>query len=169
MKSIRIISVLLILIMICCPLMACEEGDGSDIDVPERDFYEVTVSFQIKDQSGRTVVEALNYKYKGHAEPTMLNVVEAYLSVVQNWVCKIDKTNTLTQVGGMKADKKNGEYWGFVTNIDEDKDGNLFLKENPAINLSLEQINKNLSDGKMSETKVIDGAEFTLILCGAGE
>jgi hypothetical protein len=31
----------------------------------------------------------------------------------------------------------------------------------------MEQINKNLSDGKMSETKVIDGAEFTLILCAA--
>ena len=167
MKAIRIISMLLVLATLGCMFVACDEGDGSDISVPERDFYELTVSFQIKDSTGRTVVEAIDYKYKGHAEPTVLNIVEAYLSVVQNWVCKIDKTNTLTQVGGMKADKKNGEYWGFVTNVGEDGDGNLFLKQTSAINLSIEQINKNLSDGKMSETKVIDGAQFTIILCAA--
>ena len=164
MKAIRIISLLLILATLCCPLVACDEGDGSDLSVPERDFYELTVSFQIKDSTGRTVIEAIDYKYKGHAEPTVLNIVETYLSVVQNWVCKIDKTNTLTQVGGMKADKKNGEYWGFVTNVVADEEGKLSLKETSAINLNMDQINRNLSDGKMSETKVIDGAEFTLIL-----
>jgi hypothetical protein len=45
-----------------------------------------------------------------------------------------------------------------------DYEGKLSLKETSAINLNMDQINRNLSDGKMSETKVIDGAEFTLIL-----
>ena len=166
MKAIRFISILLILATVCCPLVACDQGDATDIDLPERDFYEVTVSFQIKDKTGRTVIEAIDYKYKSHAEPTVLNVVDTYLAVVQDWVCKIDKTNTLTQIGGMKANKNNGEYWGFVTNVETDSEGNLALNGKTAINLSLEQINRNLSDGKMCDAKVIDGAEFTLILKG---
>ena len=163
MRLAKILSLVLVMAMLCCSFIACEggsEGEDLDIDLPERDFYTVTVSFQIKDPTGKTVIEALDYKYKGHDEPTIINVVETYLNVVADWTCKIDKTNTLMQIGGMKANKNNGEYWGFVM-CKRDADGNI---KSGALNLSLEQIKKNLNDGKMGDTLVQNGDEFTLIL-----
>ena len=160
---IRIIAVIIAISALSCLFVACDDKDEDlDIDLPERELYEVTVSFQIKDSTGKTVIEANDYTYKGHTKPTILTVVDNYLSVVADWTCKIDKNNTITQIGGMKAGK--GDYWGFVTNVVVDDDKNVTLKESSAINLSMEQINKYKSDGKMSETPVIDGAEFTLIL-----
>ena len=152
MKFAKILSVVMVLALLCCTFIACDDsGDGEDIDIdlPEREFYNITVSFQIKDATGKTQIEAIDYNYKGHAEPTILNILETYLSVVQDWTCKIDKTNSITQIGGMKANKNDGEYWGFV---------------NGAINLSKEDIKDDLSEGKMSETIIEDGGIFTVML-----
>lgn len=157
MKFIKILSVILVVTLICCAFIACEkEGDGDDIDIdlPERDFYNITVSFQIKDATGKTQIEAIDYNYKGHSEPTMLNILNTYLSVVEDWTCKIDKTNSITQIGGMKANKNNGEYWGFV---------------NGSMNLSKDDIMDDLSDGKMSETLIEDGGVFTVMLIASEE
>ena len=160
MKTVRIITFILALAMMCCMFVACNEEDVGDVVLPERDFYEVTVSFQIKSADGKTQIEALDYTYKGHAEPTMLTVINSYLTIVEEWTCKIDKTNTLVQIGGMKASKKDGEYWGFVM-CKRNSDGSI---KNGALNLSMDYINKNLSDGKMGETMVQNGDEFTVIL-----
>ena len=190
MKIIKLLSFVLVLSMISCVFLACDgSGSGSsDIEVPERELYTVTVSFQIKDPTGKTQVEAINYTYRGHAEPTILNILDTYLSVEAGWVCKIDKTNTITQIGGMKANKNNGDYWGFVSNVSgqlteelktkragddgkapesltaEEIASCFTLKDKEAINLSLEQIKKSLSDGAMKDAFLIDGAEFTVIL-----
>ncbi len=154
MKTVKIISIFLILAMLSCTFIACESGDDMDINLPEQDsFYELTVSFQIKDSTGKTQIEARDYVYKSHAEPTVLNIVDTYLAVVQDWTCKIDKNNTITQIGGMKINKSNGDYWGFV----ED-----------AIDLSKDQILKDLSNDSMSSTIVEDGGKFTVMLI-AGE
>lgn len=150
MKFAKIIALILALSTLCCMFIACEEGEDVEIDLPERDFYDLTVSFQIKDSTGKTIIDAQDYNYKSHAEPTMLNVIDTYLSVVANWTCKIDKNNTLTQVGGVKANKNNADYWGYV---------------NGAIDLSKEQILDDLDDGmKMSDVIVEDGGKFTIML-----
>ena len=166
MKFAKILSLVLVMAMLCCSFIACEsgnEGEDLDIDLPERDFYVVTVSFQIKDPTGKTVIEAIDYEYKGHAEPTIINVVENYLAVVADWTCKIDKSGKLTQIGGMKAGKY--DYWGFVTNVTKnEKTGEITLKDVSAMNLSLEQIKKQAAEGTINDTMLIDGAEFTLIL-----
>ena len=160
MKIMRVVSLVLAMAALCCVFIGCDTSDGSDVTLPERDFYDIKVSFQIKSADGKTVINAVDYNYKGHAEPTVLSVIKQYLTVVEEWTCKVDKTNTLTQIGGMKVDKKNGEYWGFVM-CKRDDQGNM---TSGALNLSLEQIKKNLSDGKMGETAVQDGDEFTIIL-----
>ena len=165
MKTIiRILAAIMAITALSCIFVACDNGDtDEDIDLPEREFYEVTVSFQIKGADGVTVIEAIDYTYKGHSKPTIVNVVNNYLSVVADWTCKIDKNNTITQIGGMKANNKDN-YFGFVTNVVVDDNGNVSLGNMPAINLSLDQINRNKSDKKMSDTPVINGAEFTIIL-----
>ena len=166
MKFVKILSLILVMAMLSCSFIACDssdKGEELDIDLPERDFYTVTVSFQIKDSTGKTAIEAIDYKYKGHSEPTIINVVENYLNVVADWTCKIDKNGKLTQIGGMKAGKY--DYWGFVTNVTKnEKTGELSLKDVSALNLSLEQIKKQAAEGTINDTMLIDGAEFTLIL-----
>ncbi len=169
MKKSKILSLILILAMLSCTFIACDSGSSdSGIDIPERDLYTVKVAFQIKDSTGKTVIDVPEYTYKGHAEPTILNVLDTYLSVVEDWTCKIDKTNTITQIGGMKANKNNGDYWGFVTNtsVVENEDGtrDVVLKDMSAINLSMEEIQKRKSDGSMNKALLTDGAEFTVIL-----
>ena len=160
MKAFKIISFVLALAMLCCMFVACNQEEEGDVILPDREFYKVTVSFQIKSADGVTQIEALDYTYKGHAEPTMLTVINSYLTIVEEWTCKIDKTNTLVQIGGMKASKKDGEYWGFVM-CKRDDAGNI---KSGALNLSIDYIKKNLSDGKMGDTMVSDGDEFTVIL-----
>ncbi len=191
MKILKLLSLVLLLSMITCVFFSCDaDNSDADIDIPERDIYTVKVSFQIKDPTGKTVIEAIDYTYKGHAEPTILNVLDTYLAVEADWVCKIDKTNTITQIGGMKANKNNGDVWGYVSNVsgqltdelkskrngDEEKKiapealtaeeiASCFkLKETPAIGLSLEQIKKSQGEGSLRDAFLIDGAQFTVIL-----
>ena len=192
MKILKILSFVLVLSMITCVFFSCDAGNAGDADVaiPERDLYTVTVSFQIKDSTGKTVIEAIDYTYKGHAEPTILNVLDTYLAVEEDWVCKIDKNNTITQIGGMKANKNNGDYWGYVSNVkgeltdelkakrngDEEKNvapealtveeiaSCYTIKDMQAIGLSLEQIKKNQSEGALKDAFLLDGAQFTVIL-----
>ena len=55
MKFIRIISVILIAASFCCALISCNGGSGKMADLPERPFYDMTVSFQVK-QSLRQLI-----------------------------------------------------------------------------------------------------------------
>ena len=155
MKFTKLLSIFLAISMLACMFVACDNGgnlsDDDAPDLPEREFYDITVSFQIKNANGETdeKLNVENYNYKSHAEPTILNIVDHYLAVVAEYTCKIDENGTLIQVGGMKADKKKNDFWGFV----EGK-----------INLSKAEVMSNLSDGKMSNTLVEDGGSFTIML-----
>ena len=139
--------------MLACMFVACDMGgstsDEDAPDLPEREFYDITVSFQIKNAEGDTEINAENYNYKSHAEPTGLNIVDHYLAVVAEYTCKIDDQGTLIQVGGMKADKGNADFWGFVVG---------------KINLSKAEVMSNLSEGKMANTLIEDGGSFTIML-----
>lgn len=156
MKFLRIISVLLIIAALCCSFISCSNGDGEEAPLPERPFYDMTVSFQIKDSKGKTIVEASDYNYKGHEDPTILNIITDYLYIVEEFRYTIDKNNVLQQVGGTKA--KSGQYWGFMDGIDHDVQ---------AI-LASEKLQKSyLIDKKMSEYLIEDGGEFTVVLVSA--
>ncbi len=178
MKFVKGLSLILALLVLCSVFYACDEpSEDIDVNLPEREFYEVKVSFQIKDSTGKTVIEALDYNYKGHAEPTILNVLDTYLAIEKDWVCKIKddgERKQITQIGGMKVDAKDGEYWGIVTNLTtaKDEEGNEIpaLKKNAegntisALNLSLEEINKQMNDEvSMDKALLVEGAEFTVI------
>lgn len=151
MKFIRIISVLLIAATLCCSFISCNNGKNVEAELPEREFYDMTVSFQIKNSSGKTLVEAIDYNYKGHEEPTILNIITDYLYIVAEFRYTIDKNNTLQQVGGTKA--RAGEYWGFTEGIDHD----------------IQTIFSTLIDKKMSEYIIKDGGEFTVVLVPASK
>lgn len=152
MRSIRIVSVILILAALCCSFISCGIGD-EDIVLPTRDFYDMTVSFQIMDGNGRKLFDAKDYNYKGHEEPTILNIISDYLTIVEESRCTIDKNNTLQQIGGVKA--KSGQYWAFMEGIDQDVQA---ILQNSGLQ------SKHLIDQKMSEYMISDGGEFTIVL-----
>ena len=118
----------------------------------------MTVSFQIKNSSGKTIVEAVDYNYKGHEEPTILNIISDYLYIVAEYRCTIDKNNVLQQVGGVKA--RSGDYWGFMEGVDHDVQA---ILANPSLQT------KYLIDKKMSEYIIEDGGKFTVVLVPASK
>ena len=114
MKTVRLVSVILVLAMLCCSFIACSTTE-EDVELPERPFYNMTVSFQIKNDSGKTIVDAEKYNYKGHEDPTILNIVTDYLAIEANFKYTVDENNILTKIGGTKAGKN--EYWSFTMNV----------------------------------------------------
>ncbi len=158
MKFIRIISVILIATALCCSFISCNNGAGKMAELPERPFYDMTVSFQIKNSEGKTIVEAVDYNYKGHEDPTILNIITDYLYIIEEFRYTIDKNNVLQQVGGTKA--RSGDYWGFMDGIDHDVQ---------AILANSRLQDRHLIDAKMSEYLIEDGDEFTVVLVPASK
>jgi len=146
MKTVRLVSVILMLAMLCCSIIACDSGD-KEVELPERPFYDMKVSFQIKNDSGKTIVDAENYNYKGHEDPTILNIVTDYLAIEADFKYTVDENNIITKIGGTKAGKN--EYWSFTMK---------------GVGLDMQTILDNLVDKQMSEYLVEDGAEFTVVL-----
>ena len=155
MKAMRLVSLILIVATLCSCFIACKQGDASDIELPERPFYDMTVSFQIKDSKGKTIIDAVDYNYKGHEDPTILNIISDYLVIVADYKCTIDKNNTLVAVGGIKASVSKGEYWAFMKGTGHDVQAILADKD-------LQK--KNFIDQSMSGYLVEDGAKFTVVL-----
>ena len=155
MKSIRLISLFLVLVILGCSLMACDTDNWEDIELPERPFYDMTFSFQIKDDTGKNIVNAENYNYKGHEDPTILNVITDYVEIEAEFKWVVDNNNILVSIGKFKADSKDGDYWAFMEGTGHDVQAILADE-------SLQK--KNFIDGKMSEYLLEDGDSFTIVL-----
>ena len=155
MKSIRLISLFLVLLVLGCTLIACDTDNYEDIELPERPFYDMTVSFQIKDATGKTIFDAVNYNYKGHEDPTILNIISDYVVIEADYRFSTDKNNTLVSIGGYKANTSKGEYWAFMKGTGHDVQA---ILANPSLQ------EKNFIDGKMSDYLIKDGESFTVVL-----
>ena len=155
MKSIRLISLFLVLLVLGCTLIACDTDNWQDIELPEREFHNITVSFQIKDETGRNIIDAPNYNYTGHEEPTILNIITDYLAIEVDYKYTVDKNNILVSIGNKKADTSKGQYWAFMNGVGHDVQ---------AILADSKQQDKYFIDGKMSEYLVEDGDSFTVVL-----
>ena len=155
MKSIRLISLFLVFVILGCSIIACDTDNWADIQLPERPWYDMTFSFQIKDNTGRNIFDVENYNYKGHEDPTILNVITDYIEIEANYKCSVDDNNILVSIGKYKADSKNGDYWAFMKGTGHDVQAILASE-------SLQK--KNFIDGKMSEYELKDGDSFTVVL-----
>ena len=114
MKATRILSFFMVMLIMCScfSFVSCSEEEV-DANIPETPVYEATVSFEIRDIDGRELYSAVNYHYKWIKEPTILNIIELYLSAEEGVICRIDaKTNKLSKIGN-KGGKK-GEYWAYM-------------------------------------------------------
>jgi len=138
--------------MLCCSFIACDDDSATDIELPERPFYDMSVSFQIMNSKGKILIDAVDYNYKGHEEPTILNIISDYLVIEAEYKCTVDKNNTLVQVGGVKASTSKGEYWAFKEGVGHDAQALLLDPKN------------NFVDERMSEYLIEDGGAFTIVL-----
>ena len=158
MKTIRIIAVALACVILSCAFISCDEVDLESIIMPEQDFYDMTVSFQIFDGKGNLVADAVDYNYKGHETPTILNIISDYLAIEIDTKCVITD-NTLVQIGSGsdgKANIEKGDYWAFANGIGYDIEKILAdskLQDKTFVN-----------DQKMSDYIVEDGGSFTVVL-----
>ena len=157
-NTVRIIAIALAFVLLGCTLIACDDVDLSEIVLPEREFYDMTVSFQIADAKGNMVVDAVDYNYKGHEAPTVLNIISDYLAIEVDMKCVITD-NTLVQIGtgsDGKANIEKGDYWAFANGIGYDIEKILAdtkLQDKTFVN-----------DQKMGDYIVEDGGSFTVVL-----
>lgn len=156
MKRIRIFALILAVLVIGCTLIACDTENYEDIELPERDFYDMTVSFQVADQTGKIIIDAVNYNYTGHEVPTIINILSDYVVIEEDAAFKIDsKNNTLVQIAGCKAEIKKGHYWAFMEGTGHDLQ---------AILADAKLQDKSFINGKMNEYEIKDGGAFTVVL-----
>ena len=137
MKSIKIISFILAILMLGSMLIACDKEEVAVSALPKDEYYKswdentVTVSFKIqfdetkKDEEGnqyiipKVLVEATDYVYKSHNPPTILNIVTNYLAIETNFTYRVDN-NLLKKIGKYPNTKdQKGMVWAFGRGIDE--------------------------------------------------
>lgn len=137
MKSIKIVSLVLALLMLGTMLIACDKKEVAVNSLPKDEYYKswdentVTVSFKIqfdetkKDEEGnkyivpKVLVEAKDYVYKSHKAPTILNIVTNYLAIETNYTYRID-SNLLKKIGKYPNTKdQKGMVWAFGRGIDD--------------------------------------------------
>ena len=159
MKAIRIIAIALVFSLMGCFFISCDEVALEDIVLPEREFYNMTVSFKIADSEGVLLHDVKDYNYKGHETPTILNIISDYLYIEADEKCIIDNGTTLVQVGTKPTAKANinkGDYWAFALGLDH--------------NLTKILADQNLqnktfiNDQRMCDYIVEDGSSFTVVL-----
>ena len=160
MKIIRIIAVALACVLLSCAFISCDEVDLESIEMPEQDFYDMTVSFQIFDGKGAIIADAVDYNYKGHEAPTVLNIISDYLAIeIDGGMKCVITDNTLVQIGSGndgKANIEKGDYWAFAVGVGHNIDKILSdakLQDKTFVN-----------DQKMSDYLVEDGCSFTVVL-----
>ncbi len=134
-------------------------GSGMDVELPETTHYRVkNISFKIADENGKVKYEAVDFEYKSIKEPTVLNIVDYYLTVEEGVKCVIED-DTLVQIGtgnSLKATMSKGEYWAYMSGTDHNI---------PAIIANESMQNKYfINDQRMSNYIIEEGGSFTVVL-----
>ena len=92
MKFVKVISVLLLIAMIGCMFVACNNEEPTEEITEEKvtepaptgevssGLVEITVSFDIKDNLGKNIYHVSDYNYKGF-NPSILGVLDQYFKV----------------------------------------------------------------------------------------
>lgn len=158
MKALRLIALALAIVILGSFFVACDQTE-IDVELPEITHHRIkNLSFKIADKDGKPLYSVTDFEYKSIKEPTVLNVVEYYLTVEEGIKCVIED-DTLVQIGSSNALKANinkGEYWAFMLGVDHDI---------PAIVKNQSMQNKYfINDQRMANYPVEEGSSFTIVL-----
>ena len=158
MKILRLIALALAIVVLGSFFVACDQDDVN-VEVPNVTIYQVNnLSFKIADKDGKPIYDVTDFEYKSIKEPTILNIVDYYLTVYVGTKCVIED-DTLVQIGSSNALKANitkGEYWAFMIGTDHDI---------PAIVKNQSLQNKYfVNDQRMANYVIEEGGSFTIVI-----
>ena len=138
MKIIKILSLVLSILLLGSMFIGCEKETTAATELPKDDYYNswdentVTVSFRIqfedsvKDDKGnpitvtKVLMEAVDYEYKSHKAPTILNIITNYMAVEEGFNYKVDN-GILKKIGKYPNNKsQKGMYWAFAAGIGDE-------------------------------------------------
>ncbi len=121
MKSIKLLSLLLAMLMACCVMVGCGSGNAPAETTTANlaPTYAVTVSFTVVDMEGNTVIDAPNYNYQsGTTAPTPYAVVDDYCYMnYENGEgkVKVDDGGRLVSIDTVAA-VDGTSYWSITVN-----------------------------------------------------
>ena len=120
MKSIKLLSLLLAVLMASCVLVGC--GNSEPVETTTANLaptYAVTVSFTVVDMEGNNVIEATNYNYQsGTTAPTPFAVLDDYCYMNNEngeGMVKVDDAGRLVSIGKVAA-VDGSSYWSLTVN-----------------------------------------------------
>ena len=120
MKSIKLLSLLLAVLMASCVLVGCGSGEPADTTTANlAPTYAVTVSFTVIDMEGNKVIEATNYNYQsGTNAPTPYAVIDDYCYMNNEngeGMVKVDEGGRLVSIDKLTA-VDGTSYWSLTVN-----------------------------------------------------
>jgi len=120
MKSIKLLSLLLAVLMASCVLVGCGSGEPADTTTANiAPAYAVTVSFTVVDMEGNNVIEATNYNYQsGTTPPTPFAIVDDYCYMNNEngeGMVKVDDGGRLVSIDKLAA-VDGTSYWSITVN-----------------------------------------------------
>jgi hypothetical protein len=121
MKSIKLLSLLLAVLMASCVLVGCgSSGEPADTTTANlAPTYAVTVSFTVVDMEGNNVIEATNYNYQsGTTAPTPFAVLDDYCDMNNEngeGMVKVDDGGRLVSIDKLAA-VDGASYWSITVN-----------------------------------------------------
>lgn len=182
MKFVKTIAMALIVAMLACCFIACSDNDkdkDNDSNKVEKDttpaptgnvsegLVEITVSFEIKDNTGKNIYREIDYKYKGF-DSSILGVLRYYMEVKQNKFFSTykDDPTIIEYIGNLGA--KKGQYWAALRGNEFEKDGDSITVKN-LIKPENEALLKTYLIDSVSQHILQDGEFFTIVLVGTPE
>ena len=132
MKFVKIIAMLLLIAMLGCLFVACDNGDVEETETEEPaptgdSLVEkvITVSFRVFDSSAKRVYTVEDFKYKviSGVEPTASAVLEWYFKVENGDGYSTDEFGMIKRIGDYMID--DGQMWTVLDTVDfVDDNGN---------------------------------------------
>lgn len=121
MKSIKLMSLLMAVVMVCCVMVGCGSGNEATETTTANlaPAYAATVSFKVVDMDGKEVMNAANYNYQsGTTAPTPFAVVDDYCYMNFDngeGMVKVDADGRLVSIGKVAA-VDGSSYWSITVN-----------------------------------------------------
>ena len=121
MKSIKLLSLLMAVLMACCVMVSCGSGNGDDTTTtpPAAPAYSIKVSITVTDMDGNAVIETANYSYSsGTTAPTPYAVVDDYYYMTMDngeGKVKVDDGGRLVSIDKLEA-VDGTSYWSVTVN-----------------------------------------------------
>lgn len=121
MKSIKLLSLLMAVLMACCVMVSCGNGDGGETTTtpPAAPAYSAKVTITVTDMDGNAVIDAVSHSYSsGTIAPTPFAVVDDYYYMTMDngeGKVKVDDGGRLVSIDKLEA-VDGTSYWIVTVN-----------------------------------------------------